>query len=387
MNKPTPLGEIVRIKKGRKAAKVFERPTKGLLPYLQIDEVRGTVPTKVAEDPKGVEVTPEDLCIVWDGANAGTIGYGVSGLIGSTVARMRLICPQEWETGFLGRLLEGKFREINDHAQARGATVPHVNKLMLEQILVPKLQPEEQSRIVMILDKADAIRRKREQILTLADDLLKSAFLEIFGDPLMNPKNWRVRPLKDYLLEIRYGTSIKCQNIGGEDYVPVLRIPNVVGGMVSWRELKYARLPWKELQRVRLKLGDILFVRTNGNPEYIGRCAVFESSREAAFASYLIRARLREDAKVTPLHVRTVVSFPSYRHRIIQEAKTTAGNYNINTRGLRSLPIIEPKKDLQVTYARLVSETRKIVTSGQQGLRHTEDLLASLSQRAFRGEL
>jgi type I restriction enzyme S subunit len=211
--------------------------------------------------------------------------------------------------------------------------------------------------------------------------------MDLFGEPLANPKRWPVRPLGEYLEEIRYGTSAKCfdENEGGR--VAVLRIPNIVGGAVSWADLKYADLPQDELTRLRMRSGDILFVRTNGNPEYIGRCAVFEADREAAFASYLIRARLRRDSPVTPLHVSAVISMPSYRHRVIQEAKTTAGNYNINTAGLRSLPIIEPPNDLQRRYAELVSRTLLAVKDGQKFVTEARDLFDSLSQRAFRGEL
>ena len=170
-----PLGEVVRLRKGKKAPRVFDNPSNGALPYLQIDEVRGAVARRFAQDPKGVEVANDDLCIVWDGANAGTIGYGVSGFIGSTVARMRLVDPSDWETPFIGRLLQGNFRELNDQAHARGATIPHVDKMKLEQICLPKLAPEEQRQIVAILDKADGIRRKKQQIHTLVQGLLKSA--------------------------------------------------------------------------------------------------------------------------------------------------------------------------------------------------------------------
>ena len=176
-------GEVFDIRKGKKAAATSDTFVPGSYPYIQIDEVRGIAPTKFAIDPKPVVVTGDDLCIVWDGANAGTVGYGVSGAIGSTVSRLRLKEPKRWEPRFLGRLLDGLFPKLNAEAQSRGATIPHVDKAKLEEIDFPLIDPTEQRRIAAILDKADAIRRKREQALTLADDFLRSVFLEMFGRP------------------------------------------------------------------------------------------------------------------------------------------------------------------------------------------------------------
>lgn len=254
------------------------------------------------------------------------------------------------------------------------------------EIPVPSSRTE-QRRIAAILDKADAIRRRREQALTLADDFLRSVFLEMFGDPLSNPKGWPVKTLGAHLEEIRYGTSEKCGDETPEQDIPVLRIPNVVNGVIDWTDLKFTSLNAKERERMLLHDGDILFVRTNGNPNYIGRCAVFEGNRPAAFASYLIRARLRDDAPVSPRFVSNCLSMPSYRSRMIQEAKTTAGNYNANTNGLRSLPIIEPPKEMQAVYARVVAGLNKTAVRIASDLTEANDLFASLSQQAFRGEL
>ena len=188
MSETVQLGEVVKLRKGKRAVEMYEQKVNGSEPYIQIDEVRGQTPEKFASDPRGVEVTRNDLCIVWDGANAGTVGYGVEGLIGSTVARMRLLQPDYWDTGFLGRLLQSKFEELNKHAQARGATIPHVDKSKLEAIKVPCLSKSEQSRIAAILDKADSVRSKSNQELEMTDNLLRSEFLERFGSPRTNRK-------------------------------------------------------------------------------------------------------------------------------------------------------------------------------------------------------
>ncbi len=91
---------------------------------------------------------------------------------------------------------------------------------------------------------------------------------------------------------LQYGTSERCDRdaVG----IPVLRIPNVVEGQVNLDDLKYIRLSQETAARIKLAVGDPLFVRTTGRREYTGRCAVFRGELpESLFASYLIRARLK----------------------------------------------------------------------------------------------
>ncbi len=391
----TPLGKVVEVSAGQPAPKPDELSSHGH-PFIRAGSLEGLVKGEKSENDCEMVDDPTARSRRLKLYPVGTVLFAKSGMSAKLGRVYRLREPSYVVSHLAALTPTGKYdpsyltywlRMNSPSRLIRAQDYPSIRTSEIAAMEVPDILVDEQRRIAKILDKADAIRRKREQSLVHADELVKSAFLEMFGDPLSNPKNWPVRPLKDYLLEIRYGTSIKCWDLDCEDCIPVLRIPNIVDGMVSWEKLKYARLPTKDLQRLQLMLGDILFVRTNGNPDFIGRCAVFESSEEAAFASYLIRARLRNDVNVTPLHVQTAVSMPSYRQRMIQEAKTTAGNYNINIRGLRSLPIIEPPKETQATYARLVSQTRKVIARDRRALEETKELLASLSQRAFRGKL
>lgn len=175
------LGDIVEIKKGKKPEVVLDAPCDGSLPCLLIDEVRGKAPTNFTTDTKGVEVSKSDICIIWDGANAGTIGFGVEGLIGSTVARLRIIPQSRWDTGFVGRLLQGQFQSINAAAHGKGATIPHVDKRHLEAIEFPAYSLEEQRRIAAILDQADDIRRKRQHAIDRLNQLGQAIFYEMFG--------------------------------------------------------------------------------------------------------------------------------------------------------------------------------------------------------------
>ena len=86
-----------------------------------------------------------------------------------------------------------------------------------------------------------------------------------------------------------------------------LRIPNIIHGNIDFEDLKYAVLPDSDIQRYGLREGDIIFIRTNGNREYVGRCAVYhQNSNIHAFASYLIRVtKLKSFSikEVWPLHI------------------------------------------------------------------------------------
>mgnify|MGYP005862110885 CR=1 FL=1 len=175
------FGDIVDIRKGKKPKIVFDQPVDGSRPCILIDEVRGANPLSFTPDQKGVDVEPDDLCIVWDGANAGTVGFGVSGFLGSTVARLRFKNPNNWDAGFVGRLLQGKFATLNDSAKGKGATIPHVDKRHLEELLIPQYSFNEQKRIAAILDQADALRRLRQRAVDRLNTLGQAIFHEMFG--------------------------------------------------------------------------------------------------------------------------------------------------------------------------------------------------------------
>jgi len=79
---------------------------------------------------------------------------------------------------------------IDMYALASATTVPSIRKSTLEAIQIPLPMLDEQRRIVAILDKADALRAKRRKAIAKLDQLLQSVFLEMFGDPVTNPKGW-----------------------------------------------------------------------------------------------------------------------------------------------------------------------------------------------------
>lgn len=274
---------------------------------------------------------------------------------------------------------------LEKHTLATG--VPHINLGILKAFPIPLPPLREQRRIVDVLDKADAIRRKRQEAIALTEQLLRSTFLEMFGDPVTNPKRWPLSPFGDIIGELRYGTSQKCSDSPDSRMLPVLRIPNIVGGYINAADLKYAHLTDSELGQTRLAEGDILFVRSNGNPEYIGRCAVFHGSETYAFASYLIRGRALAEARYSVDFVQAVMSFPTFRSQLVREARTTAGNYNISTEGLRNLRLIHPPRELQQAYLRRASSVARLMQRHTALLAESDTLFNSLVQRAFSGQL
>ncbi len=384
------LGEVLEIRKGKKAAAVSDSQIVGSFPYIQIDEVRGVRPTKFAIDPKPVLATDKDLCIVWDGANAGTVGYGVSGAVGSTVARMRLKNPRDWDTRFLGRLLEGKFSQLNQEAQSRGATIPHVDKARLEAIVFPKIPPDEQRRIAAILDKADAIRRKREQALVLADDFLKSAFLKMFGDPLDNPYGFSRERIGDRLSKTRagtqsgpFGSALKKHEY--TDYgVPVWGVENVHPNRFKGEaRLFISNEKYEDLRRYSVVRGDVLISRAGT----VGRMCVAEPAcAHSIISTNLVRVSL-DQSKLLPEYFVCLFTYFADRLSALKANNKDDAFTFLNPKTLREIKIPIPEIARQRNFVRLTRKLDGLLAKAQDQRDGLSDLFSSLSQRAFRGEL
>jgi type I restriction enzyme, S subunit len=255
----------------------------------------------------------------------------------------------------------------------------HLKKLCIS---MPPL--EEQKRIVRILAKCDRIRRTRRDTQQLSDTYLQSVFLEMFGDPVTNTKGWKKKTLGELDTSFVYGTSEKC--FKEEFGLPVLRIPNILGGSIDTSNLKYAQLSSREVAQLTLQKGDLLFVRTNGNLDYVGRCAVFELETPFLFASYLIRARL--DLKcIDPWFASAYLRTTLGREIMAPFIRTTAGQFNISTTGLKQITIPLPPLKLQEKFAQIVQKYGRLRTQQREATRQAEHLFQTTLHRAFSGEL
>jgi type I restriction enzyme S subunit len=253
----------------------------------------------------------------------------------------------------------------------------------LKAVEIPLPPLEEQRWIVGLLDRAAEIRRRADAARAKARAIIPALFLDMFGDPATNPKEWPQLPFGQITNEFRYGTNQKCHDEVGAGSVPVLRIPNVIGGQIDWSDIKHAALPAKEREKTRLRVGDLLFVRTNGNPDYIGRCAHFDGQTDASYASYLIRARLAD--AMSPIFAVHHLNHPRFRPLMLRMGKTTAGNYNLSVEGLSALPVIVPPLAVQTAFAeqaqRLEATARALDTAAAKA----EAMTAALSAEVFGG--
>ncbi|MCU1228735.1 MAG: Type restriction-modification system, specificity subunit [Acidobacteria bacterium] len=261
----------------------------------------------------------------------------------------------------------------------------------LKRLHVPLPPLAEQRRVAAILDKADALRAKRRAALAQLDTLAQSIFLDMFGGPAVSSRRWPVSSLAKLGVEFRYGTSNRSSKHG--DWT--LRIPNVLRGSIRLDDLQRVPVAQQEFERLRLRDGDLLFVRTNGNPDYVGRCAVYDAravenaglDRERfIYASYLIRGRLPFE-RVSSVFLREFLATPEARRQLRARSRTSAGQYNLNTQGLGAMQVFVPPIDLQREFAHRVAAISTLRERAENALGETSSLFASLQHRAFRGEL
>ena len=272
-------------------------------------------------------------------------------------------------------------------SKGAGGVQINISKKDILSAKIPLPPLSEQKRIADILDKADAMRRKQKVAVELADSLTQSIFLEMFGNPATNSMGWDVESGRNIFSDLTYGSSSKAFEMQTSGSLRILRIPNIIGGEVNWSDLKFVELTTRERDRLILKRDDLLFVRTNGNPEYIGRCARFDGAREAIFASYLIRGRVDESIALKPEFLKQIIEHPTYRQEVRREARTTAGNFNLSTAGIRKFQFIKPPLGLQNHFLKIVESNETLKTRQLVQLAKLDTLFNSLVQRAFKGEL
>jgi type I restriction enzyme S subunit len=260
--------------------------------------------------------------------------------------------------------------------------------LLALQIPLPPLP--EQRRIAAILDKADAVRRKRKQAIALTDELLRSAFLDLFGDPVTNPKGWTLRKIGEALDESRGGT--RCGPFGTalrkDEYVdagvPVWGIDNVQPNRFTEDGSLFIEPDkFDDLQAYEVLPGDILISRAGT----VGRMCVARPQRAPSIiGTNLIRVSLNPE-KMLPEYMAGLFTFFSGRLAGLKaNGKDDAYSF-MKTGVLREitvpLPPIAQQRRYREASDRISAATRRLEHSSEE----SQQLFGALSQRAFRGDL
>lgn len=318
------------------------------------------------------------LCVV--GATCGKINLGADCAIGRSVAAIR---PNDLKLDqmYLYHFLSGWTLRLRKMSQGAAQTV--ITKEMIADLQIPFPPLPEQKRIAAILDKADSLRRKNQQAIQLADQFLRAVFLDLFGDPVTNPKGFPLGTIRDLTESANYGTSAKASETEGE--FPILRMGNITyQGGGDFSNLKYIDLSEKDEPKYLARKGDLLFNRTNSK-ELVGKTAVFEEEKPMAIAGYLIRVRPNE--KGNNYYISGYLNSKHGKKTLINMCKSIVGMANINAQEMQDIKMLIPPIELQNKYEQIVLSTKRRLKNLVASEIASEQLFGAISQKAFAGEL
>ncbi|MBN8213226.1 MAG: restriction endonuclease subunit S [Xanthomonadales bacterium] len=273
--------------------------------------------------------------------------------------------------------IEGERRMTGSAGQRR------VPRAFLEKLQIPLPTLPEQRRIAAILDKADALRAKRREAIAKLDQLLQAVFLDMFGDPESNPRNWPLKSL-EYLCDpqdrVNYGVvQPGAEFLGG---VPVIRVGDIDGGNLDASSIKRIDPSIESAYgRSRLK-GNELLISCVGSIGIVA--AVPNSAIGFNIARAITRVPLAKPKDRT--FVQQCLLTPALQ-RYFKEKTRTVSQPTLNVEFVKAAKILDPPPALVGKYCQVVADVdglKRNLLNSSDGI---ERNFSSIQQRAFAGTL
>lgn len=287
------------------------------------------------------------------------------------------------ERQYLYYYLKSDFVLQRIKAVATGSVRDNLKLSMLYEfpIELPKL--ENQRKIVKILDKVSDVVEKKEQELEQLDTFVKSRFVELFGDPIKNPKGWEVVKLSECLERIDNGKSFTCDSNAREGVFPaILKLSAATYGDYRPYENK-ALLDEKQfVESVEVHRGDLLFTRKN-TPDLVGMAAyVFETPEKLMMPDLIFRLVTNE--RMTPTFLWQLINNREFRPAIQGISGGSAKSMsNISKERLKNIEVICPPISEQKKLEGVLEQVDKSKSKIQKSLQETQLLFDSLMQKYF----
>jgi type I restriction enzyme, S subunit len=273
-----------------------------------------------------------------------------------------------------------------------GANLPRLNPKTLSELEIPFPPVEEQKRIADILDKADAIRRKRQQAIKLADEFLRATFLDMFGDPVVNPKGWKMVYIGDITKDWKGGAALEPNDFTYEGF-PILHKgaihPNGVilidtgkkthttkeyasSHSNSVIDKNYVAVTLRDLVPTGPSIGLIADLAQNPEREYL--------LAQGAYGFKVL------PSKIKPSYLVALSNNRGFRSEL-KRYWVGSTQIHIRTPVFKEIPIPLPEYAQQKIFDDVVKKVSKLKKRKKFQADIADSLFCSLRQRAFRGEI
>jgi type I restriction enzyme S subunit len=267
----------------------------------------------------------------------------------------------------------------------RGATQNNINAGHIKDIDIPIPPLPVQERIIHILQKADEIRRKRQEAVAIADAILPAIFNEMFGDCDKN-SNWVERTVGSVLCEEPDNgkSPSKKKSLCSAD---VLTLTAVRNGRLNLEEKKYSTFDIADVSKYYIKKGDAFVVRGNGNINLMGRIALYDGDDvEIVYPDTLIRLRFNNELVLSEF-MKCLWDTQIIRNQIVAKSNTTNGTNKINQGDVKSITFPCPLIDIQHQFLVKAQASFSYLERENNAKNDSHALFSSLLSRAFTGEL
>lgn len=293
-------------------------------------------------------------------------------------------CNDSVNNRFLMYSLKSKLKEITDKSEGVAQKNINLNILKNLQVQLPPLNIQE--GIVDMLDRARLSSNQSRKIENELNALAQAVFLEMFGDPVSNPLAWPKVSL-DEIGEVQGGLQVTSKRASLPVKVDYLRVANVYKNELKLDEVKTIQVTQSELDRTRLKLGDMLVVEGHGNKDEIGRTAVWDGSIEdCTHQNHLIRVRF-DGSVAVPEFVSRFLNSEGGRYQINKICNTTSGLNTISANNVRSLEVPLPPIHLQRKFVSFLNALILQISKNLEIQEYNKIIFEALMQRAFSGKL
>lgn len=280
---------------------------------------------------------------------------------------------------------------------AYGGAQPNISPKVIEFISIPLSPINEQQRIVnrieSLFTKLDRAKELIENTLAQFEQnkmaILHKAFIGELTAKWRKENNidlssWQEKTIDELCTSLKYGTSKKSKPEGS---VVVLRMGNIQNGEIDWSNLMYTD-DKEDIEKYLLKKGDVLFNRTNGSADLIGKTSIYRGEYPAIYAGYLIKLDYGKD--IIGEYLNYIMNSNKARAYCNKIKSSGASQFNINAKKIGAfeipVPTIEEQQEIVNILDKLLAKYNKIKNLEQQ-LEKIELLKKAILAKAFRGEL